>query len=283
MITLLKKDKSIEILSNYLRKIKINEIPYYIDKPKNLLKNLSIPKFLEENTYEPEDIELFNFFLEHLNIGLKKLFMNHKLFDKNILKLKINLSFVTNRIYWDELFVIENTLFISNQYLIKILEKIEYKEYNKVSELYFDGEEIFDLELLEKILNCLISIVQFINYDYYEKYILDKYNCFFIEKTIIKFKNNYKILSQPNMSFIFDKITVYPCEEDNIFYGVFDSICSSDMLFCPYWNTQIIKLKFTNGFYEEITLSDNNIELDENKLIPNPFENIINQFVKKIL
>lgn len=280
MITLIDKKKSIEVLSNYLRKIKISEIPYYIDKP----KDVSIPQFLESNVYEHEDIELSIFFFEHFEIALKKIFMINY-FDKNLISnLKINVSFVSNLLYWDDIFVIENTLFISNSYLIKIFERIEYKDYNKINDLYFNVNKIYDKNFIKKIINSIIYIIQFTNHHDWINNVKNKYNCDFVLKSNIKFKNNYKILLQPNNLFLSDKITIYPdYNNHNIYFGVFESISSSSILFSPYWNTKIIKLKFSNGYYEEFDYKiefDNNNDFDDtttnNNLVSNPFENIFN-------
>jgi len=62
------KSESVEILSEYFRKFRVQELKYYLEN----INNLSIPIFINKNVYEPEDIELKYLFLSHLKIVVKK-------------------------------------------------------------------------------------------------------------------------------------------------------------------------------------------------------------------
>lgn len=242
------KKETIKILTEYFKDFDVNELKYYF----NNSKNETIPFFLESNIFNPEDIELINLLQEHIKIATSKVF--YLTTPLNLSRNPIKLSFITDSIYWEELFVIENTIFISYPYLQRVFEKIEYNEYNSVESIYLGNNKIFDLELLKKIGECLYYVIQFLNFEYWEEFICKKFDCIFEEKSKIKFLNNYSILREPNTSFIKDKITICWLPSNEI-YGIFNLICSPPS-YSPYWETKIIKLKYSNGEYFEINSTD---------------------------
>jgi hypothetical protein len=281
-----KKSDGINILSEYFRKLNAQELKYYLENN----ENLSIPIFFQNNTYEPEDIELKNLFFKHLKIVTDKIF--YIITELNYIKNPIGISFISNLIHWDNLFVIENNIFISSQYLISVFESIEYNKYTSVDDVYIDGEEIFDIKLLKNISRCIYSILQNSNPDEWIDFIMKKFDCGFIPLSDIVFKNKYNFLREPNVNFIQDKITIYSInslDPDN-FYGTFNSISSIDNTFSPYWEQKIIKLSYSykNNTYIEIDLSDKdkfNIEKKFfiEKIVSNPFEHKSNQITDGII
>ncbi len=328
------KETSIDILKKYFQKFNLDEIQYYLNikpnakpnaklnikpniKPNirsnirsniepnvrsniepnvrsNIRSNIeSIPKFIESNVYDPEDIELKNLLSEHFLIVIEKIFYLTTL--SNLVRTPIKISFVTNSIYWTELFVISDTIFIHYDYLIKIFENIEYKQYNSANDVYIKNNKIYDFELLKKISTSVYCILQYLNPDYWHRFVCDKYRCGFINVSEIKFINKfqYKFLHNPNTSFIHGKIPIYYTHSNKI-YGVFDSICS-DLSFGPYWKKNQIELIYKNGFYQEINNKSNeqfnsesdeqfNSESDEQiDLEPNPFISKANQITNNII
>jgi hypothetical protein len=141
MFKLNTKNETLNILTSYFKQFNTTELCYYLEN----YKGETIPKFLESNIYDPNDIELLNLLIEHLKIVISKVFYITTPY--NMKRFPIKLSFRTNSIYWDELFVIEDTIFISYPYLKKIFEKIEYNEYKSVENIYINGDKIYDLEL----------------------------------------------------------------------------------------------------------------------------------------
>jgi hypothetical protein len=276
MFKLNSKNETLEILTNYFRKFEIKELGYYLEN----YKSETIPKFLKANVYDPEDIELLNFLNEHLNIVIHKVFQITTPY--NLKRFPIKLSFKTNSIYWDEIFVIENTIFISYPYLIKIFEKIEYNEYKSVEEVYLYNDKIYDLELMKKLGESIYYVLQYLNLEYWQENFCEKYNCSFVDKSNIKFKNKYNILKEPNTSFMNEKITVYWLYSGEI-YTVINSICS-DISFSPYWEQKIIKLEYSNGQYTEIldnTTHSINSDNDNNYKNINRFKSESNPFISK--
>lgn len=279
------KIEGINILEEYFRKINPNELGYYIEKsPK-----IAIQEFLNSNVYISEDIELINLFLNHLKIVIKKIF-NSKT-ELNYIRGLIKISFISNSIHWNNLFVIGNNIFVKYKYLIKIFEYIEYKKYITVNDIYIENGEIFDMSLLKNISCSIYSILQNLNPDAWNDYILDKYNCIMVETKDIKFSSNYKIIQDPNVNISQGKIPVYWLDSDNI-YACFNSICSNDVSFSPYWNQQIIKLEYIDGVYIEIKHIDikeyeyknkNKNMMSINKMFPTPFENISIQLTNTII
>ena len=256
------KKESIDILKGYFQNFDIKELKYYL----NNYNCESIPSFLESNVYDPEDIEIKNVLFEHYKIAIKKILYLTTLF--NINRSPIKFSFVTKSIYWSELFAIENTIFIGYSYLKKIFEQIEYNLYKSIDDVYIDNNKIFDLEFLKKISECIYSILQYLNQDQWHDYICEKYNCCFIDILKIKFNTKYKILQDPNTSFIKNKILIYWLSSNKV-YAVFNSICSK-LSFSPYWEKNIIELSYNDGEFEEIIKNESfeNIKLD---LESNPF------------
>ena len=257
MFILNSKHETLNILSNYFKKFDIKELGYYLER----YQGGSIPNFLESNIYEPKDIELLNLLIDHLKIVINKVFHNTTPF--NLKRFPIKLSFKTSSIHWEELFVIGDTIFISYQYLIKVFEKIEYNNYNSVNDIFFEGDKIYDLELLKKLGESMYYIIQYTNLDYWEEDICEKYNCSFVDKSLINFKNPYIILKEPNTSFLDDAITIYRLHSGEI-YAIINSIYSN-ISFSPYWEKKIIKLNYSNGQYTEISndivqFTDNNID-----------------------
>ena len=100
-----------------------------------------------------------------------------------------------------------------------------------------------------------MNILQYLNQDAWIDLIINKFNCYFIEKSKFIFKNKYEILENPNMYFLKDKISVYwlPNGEIN---GVFNTKN----------NLIIIKISYIDGYFFEIE----NIHENKYELIPHP-------------
>ncbi len=279
------KTEGIEVLSGYFRKFKTMDLNYYLENN----NKLSIPVFFQSNVYDPEDVELKNLFLKHIKIVLSKVFYISS--ELNFNRGPIRISFVSNSIYWDNLFVIKNNIFVSLQYLTNIFELIEYNQYNDVEDVYILGEVIYDFKLLKNISKCVYSILQNLNKDEWEEFITRKFNCQIVPITNIVFKNKYNILQEPNVECMYSNIIVYWLDSNNI-YGTFNSICSHDNSFSPYWEQKIIKLTYSgeNNIYTEIECVNTDIDSYKNKtkpfisnIISNPFDYKSTQITNSII
>ena len=238
------KIEGINILEGYFRKFDSCELSYYLEKSPKILMD----DFMNSNVYEPEDIELKNLFLSHLSIAIKKIFNSSS--ELKQINSPIKISFISNSIYWTNLFVIYNTIFVKYQYLIEIFECIEYNEYKSMGEVYIEEEKILDTSLLKNISNSIYSILQNLNPDIWNEYISINFCCTMVPIEDIKFNSNYKIIQEPNIDLSYGKILVYWLGPDNI-YASFNSICSKYLTFCPYCEEQIIKLDYVDGLYIE--------------------------------
>lgn len=265
------KSESIKILTKYFIKFGAQELKYYLDNG-----NLPIPNFFNTNVHEPEDVELKYLFLSHLAIVMKKIFNIRTELNYNGGPIKI--SFVSNSIHWDDLFVISNNIFVSVQYLIKVFELIEYNEYKNTNDVYIEENKIYDIKLLKNISKSIYSILQNLNQEAWNEFIVDKFGCLIIPLTNIIFKNKYTLLREPNVEYMHDKIIVYWLDSEHI-YGTFNSICSYEDSFSPYWEQKIIHLSYNhkNNTYTEI--DSLNVERYKkktksfvNSIIPNPFD-----------
>jgi len=263
------KIEGIKILSEYFRKFQIKELKYYIENV-----DMSIPNFLQNNVYAPEDIELKNLFIKHLKIVIKKIICKNN--ELNFIREPIKISFISDLIYWNNLFVIKNNIFVSLQYLIYVFESIEYNEYKNAEDIYIEDNEIYDIKLLKNISKCIYSILQNLNKNKWIKFIITKFNCEIVSLSNIRFINKYNILEEPNVECMYGNIIIYWIDSNNI-YGTFNSICSTDNSFSPYCEQIIIKLSYNknNNIYTEIECID--IDKYEKKnliknMILNPFE-----------
>jgi len=273
------KIEGINILEKYFRKFSSKELGYYLEKS----SKISISEFFNLNVYSPEDVELLNLFLSHLSIVIKKIFNSNS--ELNYIRGPIKISFVSNSIHWKNLFVISNNIFDKYQYLVSIFDCIEYNKYKLMDDVYIEGEKIFDMSLLKDISYSIYSILQNFNPDAWNEFISDKYGCDMIPIEDIKFKSNYKIIQEPNVDFTQGKVPIYWLGPDNI-YASFNSICSKDNSFSPYWKQIIIKLEYKDGYYIEINQIDINQcknKLFINKLISTPFENKSIQITNAII
>lgn len=274
------KIEGINILKKYFKKFNSCELKYYLKKsPK-----ISMDEFMDINVYNSEDIELSNLFISHMSIVIKKIF-NNLTSELNVIQEPIKISFISNSIHWNDLFVINNNIFIKYQYLIRIFECIEYNEYTTVEDILIEENKIYDIGLLKNISYSIYSILQNINPEAWNKYISEKYGCTMVLLDDIKFSSNHKIIQEPNVNLSQGKISVYRLGPNDI-YASFNSICSNDNTFCPYWEKKIIKLKYANGVYfetEQIDITENNSSLFIDKLIPTPFENKSIQLTNAIM
>ena len=206
---------------------------------------------------------------------LKKKFNNVS--DLNFNNGPIKISFVSNSIHWDNLFVIYNNIFVSVQYLIKIFELIEYNEYKNTNDIYIKENKIYDIQLLKNISISIYSILQNLNKEAWNEFIVKKFNCLIIPISDIIFKNKYNLLRESNIEFIQNKIVIYWFDSGHI-YGTFNLICSSDNSFSPYWEQKIISLSYNkeNNTYTEFDSLDIEKYKIKNKsfiknIITNPF------------
>lgn len=279
------KSEGINILKEYFSKFNINELGYYLEN----INNYTLAKFFNSNVYEPENIELKNLFLKHYKIVIKKIF--ELTTELNYINQPIKISFISNSIHWNDIFVIKNNIFVKYNYLIKIFELIEYNEYTNMDDIYIEGKDIFDIGLLKNISYSIYSILQNLNSNAWNEFISNKYGCSMIPITNIKFASNYKIIQEPNVDFVQDKVPIYWFDIDNI-YTSFNSICSKDNTFSPYYEFKIIKLEYKNGYYIETKQIDidtdtykNNdkIKLFIKNLIPTPYENKSKQITNTII
>lgn len=250
MFLLNDKESSVLTLIDYFKKLDIKDLEYYLDLKtmKKIQSKENMPEFIKKNVYEPEQIELTRLLGEHLELINVKLFEEffQNMFTKN--KMQIKISFLTENIYWTELFVITNTLYISYPYLIRVFDRLESNDYKKVSNVYIWNNKIYDMELLKKISESVISIIQYYNQNFWIELIENYYECKYIDKNKIHFKKKYNILYEPNVSFIHEYIPVYRL--GNKFYCLINLICSH-ISFCPYWDIKLIGLRYFEGEYIE--------------------------------
>ena len=283
MFVMNNKSKSVEILNKYFQKIKISELPYYLNIHNISSLNQSVPKFIESNVYEPDDLdELISLVVEHLGYVIKKIF-NHKN-PLNSIDKPIGLSFVSGSIYWYEVFSIENTIFITYSYLIRKFNDLESNSYKSVEQVVIEKDNdgnnlIYDAELLKKLSDSIYNVLQYYNKDLWIEFVKKENNCVFVDKNLIEFNSDYKILIEPNTYFIQDLIPIYPIKYDKYICPI-NSI-QSNVSFTPYWNTIYILLEYVDGKYIETNYLNNHHfnELYE----PNPFDYITKLITQAII
>ena len=182
------------------------------------------------------------------------------------------MSFITRSIYWFEIFSIDNTLFITYPYLIEIFDRLESKIILSSYQFYIKDNKKYDIELLKKLTETIYCILQYQNQIKWFDVITTKYKCKYVDKIIIKFDENYKILREPNTNFIGNKIPIYWIK-DNIFICVINLI-SSTISFSPYSEFKLILLLYDNGEYFQTNFNkqlENQIEKKYLNYEANPF------------
>lgn len=272
MFELIEKDESLIILEDYLKNFSIRDLTYYL----NNYKNNTIIDFLKENIYEPEDIQLTCLLKEHLNIVISKIF--YLTTPLNLIRSPIKISFITDLIFWNDIFVINDTIFINYSYLIRVFDNIELNLYKDANQVYINKQgQIFDIELLKKLCISVYNVLQCLNYDSWIDFILTKYNnCCFVPISNIIFDKDYDIVINPNTNFISDQICVYWI--GNKIYGVFDNI-TSILSYSPYYETIIIELEYSNGQYKTV----NSSTVNPYNLVSNPFMSKAEQITNTVI
>ena len=175
------------------------------------------------------------------NIHIKYLYFKHK---------KVNKFNIFHS------FSIGDTVFVTYPYLIRVFDMLETNSYKSVEQVIIKEKIIYDVELLEKLSESIYTVLQYLNQTEWHRFVTAKCNCIFIDRDKIHFNKKYKMLKEPNISFLNDTIPVY-FTEDNKYFCPIQSICSN-ISFTPYYNTLIIELEYTNGEFKEIGLIENN-------------------------
>ena len=257
--TINSKEKTLNQLINHFKQYESTHIKYYL----NNNSNDNIINFLETNIYDPDDIEFIDLIRTHLSIGQ--------------FKVPINISIITSLIYWEDVFVIENTIFITYEYLKRIFELIEYNEYTDTNSVYIYKDKIYDLDFLKKLNNCMIYINQYTILDNWLKIMREKFNCKLVDNSDIEFDKEYDLYTNFNTSFLNNSTIIY--ERDDKFYALLNIIeCSSSYSYAPYYVDIIVELSCENNKYKIIsTQIENKYNFSENL-----FDEIANKITNQL-
>lgn len=281
-INIATKAESVDVLCKYFEEFCINNLKYYLEGFD--IEKYSVRDYLELNTYEPEDVELKTLALSHLKIVHEKIFW--KKTQMNWIYNPIKFAFVSNSVYWNDMFIIEDIIFVHHNYLRQIFIEHETNLSQELDDIYWDNYIPHSLNLLKKISECIYSIIQRLNFSCWIDLIFARFDCSFMELNKITFESIDKenILCEPNTYFIQSKIPMY-YKNDKIYtiLNVIDcgceykckKVCVKTKSFSPYWKKIVIELKYSQGKYIEINKFNEDECTYENeylfRLEPNPF------------
>lgn len=274
-IILISKKIADQKLEKYLKKnILNNEFCYYLNDPyKNILSYV----------IDPKDCELTHIICNHISIINE--FIN-TFFAANILDIyPLKIALIDTGIFFDNVFVIDDYMYINYQNLKNIFIKIEEYNITKKSipiNMFIHNNILLNKELIKNITTGIINIIQYANINKWINYIMIKYNCNILPLDILPLdmfelveeKNKYY---DPNYNFLNDYIITY-------------NINNKIYTYVPYWDSS----KEYNSYYDFkyyqiinnklflIDQDNNDISILEAKNINNPFK-LENEYIINIL
>jgi len=249
--TIVHKNGSLHNLLEYFKSLKEDEIYYYINPGSSDLIN-----FLEENIYDREDIELCNFVINHLKIALKKIIkMDDNVFNIDIKNIKI--SFISDLIYYEDVFVIKDIIYINYLYIKRVFYDLEENNYSNINQIYISYNNIYDKSLIKTLFKNLIYLSQNKNSNLWIKKLLNYINS--VEESLQKFEIidinqfiiDYEVIKNPSTFPINNKIFVFKI--NNKYYCSLNVIVSSKS-YSPYYDNKSFQVIKKNDKY---ILNDN--------------------------
>jgi hypothetical protein len=257
---IISKSESLNRLIEYFKSIDHADIYYYINTTSK-----DIISFLESNIYDLEDIELNNFFINHLKIALQ----NYLKLDNNIFKIDYNsnikVSFISDLIYYEDTFVIKDVLYINYLYIKRVFLDLENNKYSSMDDVYIDDNNIYDNGLIKLLFKNLIYLSQNNNKDLWISHIIKDNNLFCFTSNINKFIINNNIIKNPSTSFINDEIFIFNINNKN--YCSLNIIVSNKG-YSPYYDNKIYEINKNNdnNKYElkEVQKTEDNYNIPSN-------------------
>lgn len=255
------KQTGLSVLKKFYQKINVQDIDYYIN-----IKSYKINEYLESSIIESKDVELTNMINSYVNlckIKFGSIQNNLLVFPPNI-----NVCFTYDKVYWDNIFTIDNIIYCNYEYVKKIFLKTEYSDYKKVSEVYIKDNQIYDLELIKQLFSSIMYISIYNNILPWLNQITNNLGIGFLEKNNfdIKLNPNYTVYSNPNTHYLDNFYLMVNVEnKDNIIFNIIEN---SKYKYDPY-------------------ISNIRFELDDSRILLNPkYTNIsadpITMIVEKI-
>ena len=265
---IISKKDSLSKLIEYFKNMDTEDIYYYINS-----SSKDIISFLESNIYEKDDIELINFVIKHLKIALNKyLILNKNLFTIDVNN--INISFISDLIYFEDIFVIHDVIYINYLYIKRVFFNLEENKYSSMNEVYIHNNNIYDNELIKLLFKNLIFLSQNKNKDLWISHIIKNNNLSCIMSDITNFIIDYDIIKNPSTSFTNDKIFIFNINNKN--YCSLNIIVSNKG-YSPYYDNKIYEINKNNHNKYELK------EVEENYNIPsNLLEEIANSIQQLI-
>ena len=227
------KNESLYKLIEYFKSIEREDIYYYINT-----NSKDIINFLELNIYDEDDIELFNIIQNHLKIALKTFSSLMNSIFKIDLNESIKISFITDLIYFEDIFVIKDVIYINYSYIKRVFFNLEENRYSSMNEVYIQNNNKYDKELIKLLFQNLIFLSQNKNYNLWIDYILQNYKeikMIDIDRLLL----NNKLIKNPSTSVINNKIFIFKI--NNKYYCSLNIIISNKS-YSPYYEGKIFEI-----------------------------------------
>ena len=230
-----REEKTVDILINYLKDINKKYWINYLDIEDN--DDDDIEAFLNKNVISQDYFNL-NIIEEYIKLIKKKLNMDFKIY----------ISFVTENIYWENVFVINETIFIKRNFYKNICKIIENNSYKYINETIIINDNFYN----KKFIKILTESINYINYFYnIDNYLKNKFerNILFINKEDIINLKDLSYFKDPNFYFLNNKIPIY-CYNNKLYLKL--NLFTSKPSFSPYYENNIYELIINNNNYKMI-------------------------------
>jgi hypothetical protein len=240
MINYISQDNVIIEIKKYINTLKEEEIEYYMLSP-------DIEKYIFKNTFN------FKNLLKKYIIKINQLLncYDSELFILDGCKNNWNLCIINDGLFFEDIFVLKNIIFIRFSKIIDIVELRLKKELN--------------IDFIEKLMKSRIYVIQYYNFYKWIEHIENNNNCKIVKKINFIQNNDFCILKDINISFMDNYYCIFG---EDIEYIIVNKIINSgdnDSKYFSYYDTKIIKV------------NDNIIDFDE--IIENVnIENFTNYF-----
>ncbi len=263
---LIGKDQSINAIKNFYQKVGINYIEYYIN-----VEISELHDYFENAFVEPENVELSNLIDSYITICKNKFESVSN--DLLIYPSNIKVCVTKDNLYSDNIFTLEDIIFIKYELLINVFKSTEGPESkSKCYQGTIINGNLYDNELLSDIFESILFISIRNNLDNWLKYFTLKFNCDILYKSNIDFR--FESLPEhylsPNTDYLYDFFILTYSE--NKTYTLMDIIENTEYKYQPYIGTNAYEISIRK---DQMVFTKINKQINFSS---NPFDD----FVKKM-
>ncbi len=188
-------DYALSLIKKFYLQMNTSELDYYLNT-----KSENVVQYLANGIMEPKDFELGNL----LNYYILVCENSMKNLNAEYIKFPINtqVCITKYKLYLDDIFSLGNIIFITEESLIR-LYYLNEKDYNKISEVLFYEDKIYDKEFASKLFSSLLYVCVGQNLSTWMEKIYEKFefDIIFKSESSIKLDKNITVFRNPNTEF----------------------------------------------------------------------------------